>query len=85
MRSDECGMMKDGGNNVWVTSRDDVSKEFAWQAGYGAFSVGHSQLSALIRYIDNQKEHHRARTFKEELLDLLQRYGVNYDERYLWD
>jgi putative transposase len=72
-------------SSVWMKQQDDVSREFAWQAGYGAFSVGHSQLPTLIRYIDNQKEHHRTCTFKEELLDLLQRYGVNYDEHYLWD
>ena len=58
---------------------------FAWQAGYGIFSVGQSQLPGLLQCIDNQEEHHRTRTFKEELLELLEKYGVEYDETYLWD
>jgi hypothetical protein len=47
--------------------------------------VGQSQLPGLLQYIDNQEEHHRTRTFKEELLELLEKYGVEYDEKYLWD
>ena len=59
--------------------------KFKWQAGYGVFSLGQSQLPVLLRYIENQNEHHRTRTFQEELLEILKRYGVEYDERYLWD
>jgi REP element-mobilizing transposase RayT len=59
--------------------------QFSWQAGYGAFSLGYSQMSALLRYIDGQEEHHRTRTFKEEFVELLEKYGVDYDEKYLWD
>ena len=55
--------------------------DFTWQAGYGALSLGQSQLDALISYIDRQEEHHRKRTFKEELVEFLKRYGVDYDER----
>ena len=57
---------------------------FAWQAGYGAFSLGQSQLQMLLKYIDNQEGHHRNRTFKEEFVTLLKKYGVDYDDRYLW-
>jgi hypothetical protein len=58
---------------------------FAWQAGYGAFSLGPSQLPALVRYIDNQAEHHRERTFQDEFMAFLRRYGVVHDERHVWD
>jgi len=58
---------------------------FSWQAGYGAFSIGESQVEAVIRYIQNQEEHHRKTTFQEEFLKFLQRYKVAYDERYVWD
>lgn len=69
----------------WMKKQDGGNKRFAWQAGYGAFSLGQSQLPALITYIDNQREHHRVRSFDDELRDLLQRYGVAHDEKYLWD
>jgi len=72
-------------SSSWVKQQDDRLRSFSWQAGYGAFSLGQSQLPVLLRYIENQREHHRKHTFKEELLDLLQRYGIDYDERYLWD
>jgi REP element-mobilizing transposase RayT len=72
-------------SSQWVKKRDNGSPQFAWQAGYGAFSLGQSQLPALVRYIDNQREHHRARSFDDKLRDLLQKYGVSYDEKCLWD
>jgi REP element-mobilizing transposase RayT len=59
-------------------------QEFAWQDGYGAFSVSASQLETVKRYIARQAEHHRRRTFQEEYVELLQRSGVEHDERYLW-
>ena len=58
---------------------------FAWQNGYGAFSIGQSQLAPLKRYIASQKEHHRHKTFQEEFRQFLKRYQVDYDERYVWD
>jgi REP element-mobilizing transposase RayT len=58
---------------------------FAWQAGYGAFSVSESQVPAVIRYVTRQEEHHRRLTFQEEYRRFLDRYGVSYDERYVWD
>ena len=60
-------------------------RPFAWQSGYGAFSLGQSQMSAALRYVDRQEEHHQTQDFKTELLALLKRYQVEYDERYLWD
>ena len=58
---------------------------FAWQAGYGAFSIGESQASQVIAYIQKQAEHHRKMSFQEEFRRFLERYKVAYDERYVWD
>lgn len=72
-------------SSKWVKINDLQQQKFAWQSGFGVFSLGQSQLETLIRYIDNQKEHHQKMTFKEELLELLQKYEIEYDERYLWN
>jgi putative transposase len=72
-------------SSIWMKQQEQGIAYFSWQAGYGIFSLGQSQLPALLQYIDNQEEHHRTRTFKEELLELLEKYGVEYDEKYLWD
>ena len=58
---------------------------FAWQVGYGAFTVSKSQLGHVLAYVDNQEEHHRRRSFQEEYRAMLDRHGIAYDERYLWD
>jgi hypothetical protein len=58
---------------------------FAWQDGYGAFTVSKSGIPDLSDYIRDQREHHRNRTFQEEYLALLDRHGIVYDVRYLWD
>ena len=59
-------------------------KSFGWQLGYGAFSVSKSNVPEVLRYIANQEVHHRRSTFKEEFLDLLRRYEIDCDERYIW-
>jgi len=56
---------------------------FAWQEGYGAFTVSPSEREAVRRYIEQQAEHHRTRTFREEYLELVRRSGVEFDERYV--
>ena len=70
------------GSSAWI-HQHGVEK-FAWQEGYGAFTVSPSQLSKVQRYIANQIEHHRKRTFEEEYIDLLRLSGVEFDARYLW-
>ena len=60
-------------------------RAFAWQDGYGAFSVSKSNLPEVAAYIQNQREHHRTRTFQEEYVALLEKHGIQYDARYLWD
>lgn len=60
-------------------------RDFHWQNGYGAFSVSQSNVEAVKEYIANQEEHHRKRTFQEEYRLMLQRHGIEWDERYVWD
>ncbi len=72
-------------SSAWVKKQDAGLDSFTWQAGYGAFSLGQSQLMDLINYIDNQHKHHQKKTFKEELRALLLKYDVKYDDQYLWD
>jgi REP element-mobilizing transposase RayT len=61
-----------------------AEQHVTWQPGYGAFSVGRSGIARVIRYIRNQREHHRVRTFQEEFLWFLDRHGIPYDPRYIW-
>ncbi len=69
----------------WIKTKGTRYEKFGWQDGYCALSVSPSIKDKTIAYIENQKEHHRKMTFKEELLLFLKEYGVEYDERYLWD
>lgn len=69
----------------WVKSIDAVHSSFAWQGGYGAFSIGESSRQQAINYIANQKAHHTTITFQEEFLLLLNKYRISVDEKYLWD
>lgn len=69
----------------FIKSQSDCYEAFSWQDGYGAFSIGQSQMDNAIRYIENQEEHHKKKTFKEELLEFLKIYDVPYNEKYLWD
>ena len=72
-------------SSKWLKTQSPALAAFAWQRGYGAFSVGPSDLNALLHYIDTQEEHHRTRTFQDEYRDFLTKYGIDHDERYLWD
>ncbi|HEV3145981.1 MAG TPA: IS200/IS605 family transposase [Gemmataceae bacterium] len=69
----------------WIHKNIPELQSFAWQAGYGAFSIGQSQIEAVRRYIQNQEEHHRTQTFQEEYIGFLELAGIEYDLRYLWD
>ena len=61
------------------------SSSFSWQSGYGVFSVGEADLPRVVDYIDNQEEHHRRKTFQDELREILSENKIAYDERWLWD
>ena len=80
--SDLVGELKSS-SSQWLKGRGLA--DFAWQRGYGAFSVGPADLNALIAYIDAQKEHHAKQDFQDEFRAFLRKYGVEFDERYLWD
>ena len=67
----------------WV--RERWKMKFAWQTGYGVFSVSESNVSAVSRYIADQERHHKTKTFQEEYVAFLRKNNVAYDERYLWD
>jgi REP element-mobilizing transposase RayT len=71
-------------SSKWLKTQSPRLKTFAWQNGYGAFSVGPSDLPALRRYIETQEDHHRKFNFQDELRALLTKYGVEHDERYMW-
>ena len=69
----------------WIKEASRKLSKFHWQGGYAAFSVSQSNLAEVIRYIENQEEHHKRMTFQEEFLALLQKHNIPYDERYVWD
>jgi putative transposase len=72
-------------SSVWIKTQDPLYRNFHWQDGYGAFSVGYTQLNAVKKYIARQKEHHARVSFQDEFRYFLKKYGVEYDERYVWD
>ena len=71
-------------SSKWVNERPDTVGRFAWQDGYGAFSVSLSQLSGVCEYVRRQAEHHRTRSFAEEYVEFLRRHEIEFDESYLW-
>lgn len=68
----------------WIKSKGKGYENFAWQGGYGGFSVSPSVLDRVKRYIENQKEHHKKITFKDEYLQFLTEHGISFDEDHLW-
>jgi len=74
-------------SNLWFKSQSQNNnfQGFQWQRGYGAFSISRSHLDKLINYIDNQEEHHRKISFQDEYRNLLKKYEIEYDEKYVWD
>src|ERR1700731_3842061 len=71
--------------SAWIHQTFPNLRNFAWQQGYNAFSVGVSQVQETVHYIEQQLEHHRTRTFQEEYLAFLVKHGTHFDEKYLWD
>ena len=70
--------------SIWIKEKSPQFDTFAWQAGYGAFSVGQTQLEQVKAYIARQKQHHAKRNFEDELRFFFKKYGVEFDERYVW-
>jgi REP element-mobilizing transposase RayT len=73
-----------GASSKWIHEEIPTLRSFSWQDGYGAFTVSKSDIPSVIRYIQNQREHHKTITFQEEYLEFLKMNNIAYDERYLW-
>ncbi len=73
------------GSSNFINTNQWIKGQFNWQEGFGAFSYSRSQIDNVIKYILNQEEHHKKKTFKEEYLEMLQEFGIEYDERYLFE
>ena len=72
-------------SSKWLKTKGGVFSDFSWQRGYAAFSVGEKHNKRLKKYIENQEEHHKGIDFQTEYRDLLEEYGIEYDEQYVWD
>lgn len=72
-------------SSKWIKTQGPDLATFAWQAGYGGFSVSESNVPKVANYIRNQEEHHRVKTFQEEYREFLAKHKIQYDERYVWD
>jgi len=80
-------LVRDIKNNSskFINEQKFVKGKFSWQDGYGAFSYFHSQIENVYQYILNQEEHHRKKTFKDEYIEFLQKFGIEFNEKYLFD
>ena len=74
-----------GSSSKWINEQGFVRGKFSWQDSYGAFSYSKSQRDSVIKYIMNQEEHHNNQTFREEYLNMLNKFEVDYNEAYLFD
>ena len=72
-------------SSKWINENEFVRGKFQWQEGFGAFSYAQSQLDNVIAYVNNQEQHHQKKTFKVEYLTLLQKFNIEYDEKYLFE
>lgn len=82
--SDLVRDIKNNSSN-FINEKKFIKGKFSWQEGYGAFSYAHSQIENVYQYIANQEEHHKKKTFKEEYLDFLQKFEIEYNEKYLFE
>lgn len=72
-----------GSSSTWINKKRFIKGHFDWQAGYGAFSYSHSHIERVAKYIMDQEKHHKKKTFREEYIELLKRFNISYDERYV--
>ncbi|MFA6567555.1 MAG: IS200/IS605 family transposase [Victivallales bacterium] len=73
-----------GGSSKWIHDTFPNLRNFAWQEGYGAFSIGVSQIKATEEYIANQEEHHRKLSFREEYISFLKKHNIKYNDKYVF-
>ena len=72
-----------GNSSGWINKNGFIKGKFSWQAGYGAFSYSHSQIDNVVKYIMNQEKHHQKKTFQEEYAELLKKFNIQFDEKYI--
>lgn len=72
-------------SSLWIKTKDVSFKDFQWQAGFGAFSIGQSQIEAVRTYISKQKEHHQTEVFEDEYRKFLEKYEIDFDDKYFLD
>ena len=73
-----------GSSSKWINQKGFIKGKFEWQEGYGAFSYGKSQVKDVIAYIENQEQHHSKKTFRDEYMDFLKKFDIEYDEQYIF-
>lgn len=73
-----------GDSSKWINQKGFIKFRFSWQSGYGAFSIDKSRVDAIVEYIKNQELHHRKKSFKDEYLDLLEEFGIEFDIRFIF-
>lgn len=72
-------------SSKFINEQKWINGKFEWQTGFGAFSYGHSQLTNVIKYIENQEEHHKTKTFKEEYMAFLKLFNIDFRNEYLFE
>lgn len=72
-----------GSSSKWINKKGFVRGKFRWQEGYGAFSYSHSQIDGVVKYIVNQEQHHKKKTFTQEYIEFLKLFNISYDEKYI--
>ncbi len=81
----EIAQIVKANTSKWINEKNFIVNKFSWQAGYGGFSYSRSQRDQVVRYIKGQEEHHKKVTFKDEYLKFLTAFGIEYDEKYLFN
>ncbi len=80
----EMMQLAKGDSSEFINNQKFTKRKFNWQSGYGAFSNSRSQIDKVVKYILKQKEHHRKKTFREEYIEMLKDYNIDYDEKYIF-
>lgn len=81
----ECAGKIKGNSSKWINSQKLTKTKFEWQQGFGAFSYSRSHIDRVVKYILNQPNHHRKKSFRQEYIEFLEKFAIEYDEKYLFD
>lgn len=85
MSPSKIAQLLKGESSKWIHETFENQRGFAWQDGFGVFTVDPENVPRIVKYIQKQREHHKRQTFEEEFVDMLELHGIEYDERYLFD